>query len=539
MLKRRLLKTLPILASLAAIILTACGQSSEPTPDKLRAQLRAAEQRLEQVQMSLGAAQRRIAVMLEERTRDQKMLAERTANATRLEQGNRDLAEQLARARERLARITHLNGTLRQQHDQSISRVSALSNERRMLHENLARANDEIRRLQARQSPDQRRLAELYQRGNLAAREVEELRRYNGFLLQERGNLQAWLAEANAARQKHQQNALRAQEEAARIQSEQAAAQAASGKLRAQLEQARAELATLEHSRDALADELASLRATVNRVAESQRRPSEQLEKALAHASAPGTAHDRKPAESQQAAAPGGDAAALRAELDEAREKIARLRVARDYLVEKVEACTAGQPAARTDPTAPPARLAWLPDLPSRAAAPSTRPLQPEFMTARWPLRSGDGLFGSARLVKVASAEADQAKVGRREKELNETRQKLKKLTQDHATLKKDLQALESACAEVRQQVQTLTWANEVLVKELDAAYASSGTPAAHSLPEGTRGMYLLRQGESLSRVAKAFYDDPGRWTDIVEANKAQIPDPDRVKAGTLILIPE
>ena len=84
--------------------------------------------------------------------------------------------------------------------------------------------------------------------------------------------------------------------------------------------------------------------------------------------------------------------------------------------------------------------------------------------------------------------------------------------------------------------MQTLTWANEVLVKELDAAYAT-GTSAP--LPEGTRGIYVLRQGESLSRVANAFYGDPERWKDIVAANKDKIPDPNVVRAGTIILIPE
>jgi hypothetical protein len=77
--------------------------------------------------------------------------------------------------------------------------------------------------------------------------------------------------------------------------------------------------------------------------------------------------------------------------------------------------------------------------------------------------------------------------------------------------------------------VQTLTWANEVLVKELDAAYAAGDSGP---LPKGTRGMYVLRKGESLSRVAKAFYGDPERWKDIVAANKDKIPDPDMVKAG-------
>ena len=79
----------------------------------------------------------------------------------------------------------------------------------------------------------------------------------------------------------------------------------------------------------------------------------------------------------------------------------------------------------------------------------------------------------------------------------------------------------------------------QVTHSEKNAAYGSreAGVPAA--LPAGTRGIYVLREGESLSRVAKAFYGDSGRWKGIVAANEAKIPDPDRVAAGTIILIPE
>jgi nucleoid-associated protein YgaU len=108
-----------------------------------------------------------------------------------------------------------------------------------------------------------------------------------------------------------------------------------------------------------------------------------------------------------------------------------------------------------------------------------------------------------------------------------------------HEALATKLQELETECSAVRKQVETLTWANKKLVEELDAAYQSREAGIVGPLPEGTRGIYVLRQGESLSRVAKAFYGEPGRWTDIVEANKEKIPDPDMVKAGTVILIPE
>lgn len=539
MFNRRLFKARPILASMAAVMLAGCGQSSEPAPGKLQAQLNAITQTLEQSQAALAVAEERIAALLEEQTGDRQRLAERASAAARLEQRNRTLEQQIAGAREELARSRDLLGTLRRERDRGIRQVRELDNERRGLHERLARANGEIRRLQARQSPDHRRLAELNQRANAAARAVDELRRYNGFLLQERGNLRAWLEEANATRARLEDAAREAQRETARVQSEQAAAEAAQRKLRARLEQASAELATLEQAREALENEAATLRAAATEVAESQRSRIAQLEDALAHASAPATARPQSAGESQAAASSHEDTAVLRAELDDARDKISRLRIAQDYLVEKVEACAAKQSSARVGTPGPGVRVALFAEWPDPITAPSTRPLRAGLTTATWPPRRTDERFGPSRLMKVATEESDPPKGGRHEKELNETRQKLKKLERDHAAVVKNMQALESECGQVREQVQTLTWANEVLVKELDTAYASRGSAGAASLPKGTRGIYVLRQGESLSRVAKAFYGDPGRWQDIVDANKDKIPDPDSVKAGTIILIPE
>ena len=141
------------------------------------------------------------------------------------------------------------------------------------------------------------------------------------------------------------------------------------------------------------------------------------------------------------------------------------------------------------------------------------------------------------RPVPVAEEQAEAAKGGRHDRELTQTREKLKDLEKAHASLEAKLADAEKELATVRKQVETLTWANKELVKELDA-YAS-GKTGPSALPEGTRGIYVLQKGESLSEVAKAFYGNSGRWRDLVEANKEKIPDPDRIEAGTVILIPD
>ena len=161
---------------------------------------------------------------------------------------------------------------------------------------------------------------------------------------------------------------------------------------------------------------------------------------------------------------------------------------------------------------------------------------RPRFMMAQWQPGPSIPLPRRSLLIPMAGQGEEQPKGTRYEKELKETKQKLETIEQDRQALSKQLQELETEYAAMKKQVQAITWANEVLVKELDAAYA---TGRSSPLPAGTRGIYVLRQGESLSRVADAFYGDSERWKDIVEANKDRIPDPDLVKAGTIILIPE
>jgi nucleoid-associated protein YgaU len=50
---------------------------------------------------------------------------------------------------------------------------------------------------------------------------------------------------------------------------------------------------------------------------------------------------------------------------------------------------------------------------------------------------------------------------------------------------------------------------------------------------------YTVKQGETLSHIAKAFYNKASKWTVIYEANSDKIKDPAKVKAGTKLRIPE
>ncbi len=54
--------------------------------------------------------------------------------------------------------------------------------------------------------------------------------------------------------------------------------------------------------------------------------------------------------------------------------------------------------------------------------------------------------------------------------------------------------------------------------------------------PEAT--MYTVQPGDSLSKIAKAHYGDPMKYTEIFEANQPMVKDPDKIYPGQVLRIP-
>ena len=115
--------------------------------------------------------------------RSRQRLAGLSAEVGRLEEGNHRLAGDLARTRDQLARGARFNKTLRDQRDRDLRHIRALTADAQTLRGGLARAHAELRRLHGGQGGDPRRAVEMRQRDTAMAREIEELRRYNGYLL--------------------------------------------------------------------------------------------------------------------------------------------------------------------------------------------------------------------------------------------------------------------------------------------------------------------------------------------------------------------
>jgi nucleoid-associated protein YgaU len=65
-----------------------------------------------------------------------------------------------------------------------------------------------------------------------------------------------------------------------------------------------------------------------------------------------------------------------------------------------------------------------------------------------------------------------------------------------------------------------------------------SDVSAGSSSTAETGTTYTVKSGDSLSKIAKQFYGDPGKWKKIHAANADKIPNPDLIHPGLQLTIP-
>lgn len=70
-----------------------------------------------------------------------------------------------------------------------------------------------------------------------------------------------------------------------------------------------------------------------------------------------------------------------------------------------------------------------------------------------------------------------------------------------------------------------------------DVTAGSSSTAPAPAAPAPRT--YTVVRGDTLSRIAKQFYGDANQWRRIFEANRDIIKNPDLIKPGQVLAIPE
>ena len=66
----------------------------------------------------------------------------------------------------------------------------------------------------------------------------------------------------------------------------------------------------------------------------------------------------------------------------------------------------------------------------------------------------------------------------------------------------------------------------------------SSSTAPSPAPAQGSETTYVVKPGDSLSKIAKRHYGDANSWHRIYEANKDQIKDPDMIQPGWKLRLP-
>jgi nucleoid-associated protein YgaU len=72
----------------------------------------------------------------------------------------------------------------------------------------------------------------------------------------------------------------------------------------------------------------------------------------------------------------------------------------------------------------------------------------------------------------------------------------------------------------------------------VDAAGQRTQTAGA-SVSGGSQQTYTVQPGDTLSKIAKQFYGDVSQYNRIFEANLETISDPDKIRPGQKLVIPE
>ena len=69
-------------------------------------------------------------------------------------------------------------------------------------------------------------------------------------------------------------------------------------------------------------------------------------------------------------------------------------------------------------------------------------------------------------------------------------------------------------------------------IKKVDPNYSD----LQHDISVGQGGMYVVKSGDSLSKIAKSYYGNPNEYNKIASANN--ISDPDKIQVGQQLKIP-
>ena len=83
------------------------------------------------------------------------------------------------------------------------------------------------------------------------------------------------------------------------------------------------------------------------------------------------------------------------------------------------------------------------------------------------------------------------------------------------------------------------TWSQEVVADIQATNKAPAGQQPAGKPAAGREVTYTVKAGDTLSKIAKEHLGNANAYMDIFNANRDQLSDPDKIKPGQVLKIPE
>ena len=83
------------------------------------------------------------------------------------------------------------------------------------------------------------------------------------------------------------------------------------------------------------------------------------------------------------------------------------------------------------------------------------------------------------------------------------------------------------------------TWAQEVVADIQATNKAAAAQPTEGKAPTGREMTYTVKPGDTLSKIAKEHLGNANAYMDIFNANRDQLSDPDKIKPGQVLKIPQ
>jgi len=82
-------------------------------------------------------------------------------------------------------------------------------------------------------------------------------------------------------------------------------------------------------------------------------------------------------------------------------------------------------------------------------------------------------------------------------------------------------------------------WDKDVVADIKVNAPAAQRTPTTASAGAAPTVTYTVQSGDTLSAIAKKFLGNPNEYMEIFNANKDQLSDPDKIRPGQVLKIPQ